>query len=124
MRYVVAFAVLLGPTGCAVQPVVPVGRETLADTPVPNVVAQQRGAAYAEANCASCHAVGATGESALPAAPHFRDLGLRYPIDDLAEAFAEGIDTAHPAMPEFVMSTEENADMIAYLKSIQGRSTP
>ena len=122
MRYVVAFAVLLGLTGCSVQPGVPVGRETLVDTPVPNLVAQQRGAAYAEANCAGCHAVGATGESPLPAAPHFRDLGLRYTVENLAEAFAEGIDTAHPAMPEFVLSTEENEELIAYLKSIQGRS--
>jgi mono/diheme cytochrome c family protein len=83
----------------------------------------QRGAAYARENCASCHAVGATGDSPLPAAPQFRSLGERYPIDDLAEAFAEGIDTAHQEMPEFVMSTTENTDLIAYLKSIQTRST-
>ena len=123
MRYLVALTVLLGLTGCAVQPVEPVSRVMSGEIGVPDTGALQRGAAYAETNCAGCHAIGATGESPLPAAPHFRDLGLRYPIDDLAEAFAEGIDTAHAAMPEFVMSTEENADMIAYLKSIQTRST-
>jgi mono/diheme cytochrome c family protein len=85
----------------------------------PDVSAVQRGAAYAQANCASCHSIGQAGESRLAGAPPFRMLGLRYPIEDLAEAFAEGIITAHPAMPEFVMSSEENSDLIAYLQSIQ-----
>ena len=83
------------------------------------VLAAQRGADYAQVQCASCHSVGRSGESLLATAPTFRTLGLRYPVEDLAEAFAEGIVTAHPAMPEFVMSSEENADLIAYLKSIQ-----
>ncbi len=123
MRNPITIVMLLGLTGCTVQPVVPVNHRAWVDTSVSDVVAQQRGAAYAEAHCAACHSIGATGESALPAAPHFRDLGMRYPIDDLAESFAEGIDTAHAAMPEFVMSTEENSDLIAYLKSIQRHST-
>jgi mono/diheme cytochrome c family protein len=124
MRSTLAFAVLFGLAGCAAQSLDSMSRVTAGEAQRPDVVAQQRGAAYAEANCAGCHAIGATGESPVPAAPHFRDLGLRYPIDDLAEAFAEGINTGHAEMPEFVMSTEENADMIAYLKSIQGSSTP
>ena len=123
MKYLVVLAVILGLTGCAVQPTVPVVQRAWADGSLPNLAAQQRGEAYASANCAGCHAVGATGDSPLAAAPHFRALGLRYPVDDLAETFAEGIDTAHAAMPEFVMSTEENSDLIAYLKSIQVRST-
>lgn len=80
---------------------------------------EQRGAAYAQANCASCHAIGRTGESPLGQAPAFRSLGLRYPVSDLAEAFAEGIVTAHPAMPQFEMTPTQNADLIAYLESIQ-----
>ena len=78
-----------------------------------------RGGAFAEAKCSGCHAVGATGVSPMAAAPHLRDIGLRYPVDQLAEAFAEGIVTGHPTMPEFVLSQEENRDLIAYLKSIQ-----
>jgi len=89
-----------------------------------NFAAERRGAGYAQTRCADCHAIGATGESPLAAAPHFRALGLRYPVEDLAESFAEGIFTAHPAMPEFVMSRDENADLIAYLKSIQTRRNP
>lgn len=84
-----------------------------------DIDAEQRGAAYAEARCASCHAIGRRGDSSLAAAPPFRSLGLRYPVEDLAEAFAEGIVAAHPAMPEFVLSSQENADLIAYLESIQ-----
>jgi len=123
MKYLVVLAVILGLTGCAVQRTDPVVQVTWVDDPAPNVASAVRGAAYARANCSGCHAIGATGESPLAAAPHFRDLGLGYPVDDLAEAFAEGIDTAHAAMPEFVMSTEENSDLITYLKSIQVRST-
>lgn len=81
--------------------------------------AAQRGAAYAEAHCSGCHAIGRSGDSALAAAPHFRALGRRYPVSDLAEAFAEGIVTAHGDMPQFEMSTDENADLVAYLQSIQ-----
>lgn len=121
MKPTLAFAVLLALTGCATQPLQPVSRVAPLGTAMIDPVALQRGAAYAQANCAGCHAVGATGDSPLPAAPHFRALGLRYPVEDLAEAFAEGIDTAHPAMPTFVMSTEQNADLIAYLNSIQAR---
>lgn len=82
-------------------------------------LAEQRGAVYAQANCASCHAIGRAGDSPLTAAPAFRSLGLSYPVSDLAEAFAEGIVTGHPAMPEFRMTSGENADLIAYLESIQ-----
>ncbi|MGV9010771.1 c-type cytochrome [Brevundimonas sp.] len=84
-----------------------------------DVSAEQRGAEYARVKCSSCHSVGRVGDSPLAAAPRFRSLGLRYPVENLAEAFAEGIDTAHPAMPEFVLSSRENTDLIAYLKSIQ-----
>ncbi|WP_269513702.1 c-type cytochrome [Brevundimonas subvibrioides] len=123
MKHLVAIAMLLGLTGCAVQPTAPLSQQAWIDTSLPDVAAQQRGAAYARANCAGCHAVGTTGDSPLPAAPHFRDLGRRYPVEYLAEAFAEGINTAHAEMPEFVMSTEENSDLVAYLKSIQPSGT-
>ncbi len=39
--------------------------------------------------------------SPLKIAPPFRTLHLRYPVDTLAEAFAEGIYTGHPTMPMF-----------------------
>lgn len=81
--------------------------------------AVERGRAFAEANCSRCHAVGPVGDSPLPKAPPFRTLHQRYPVEDLAEAFAEGIRTAHRAMPEFVLDTHQIDDLIAYLKSLE-----
>ena len=77
------------------------------------------GSRFAEANCASCHAVGAAGQSPLAAAPPFRTLHLRYPVEDLAESLAEGITTAHAAMPQFKLDVAQIADLIAYLKSLE-----
>ena len=72
-------------------------------------------------NCASCHAVGRTGDSPHPGAPAFRTLGKRYPIESLEEALGEGIMSGHPDMPEFSFDADEVGDIIAYLKSIQQR---
>ena len=69
--------------------------------------------------CARCHATGATGESALKMAPPFRFLSQRYPIENLAEAFAEGIVTGHPDMPEFQFLPDEIDSILGYLKSLQ-----
>jgi mono/diheme cytochrome c family protein len=77
------------------------------------------GKALVEANCARCHAVGATGESTHPEAPPFRTLSERYPLDALEEAFVEGITTGHPDMPEFVATPEQVGDIIAYIASLQ-----
>ena len=55
----------------------------------------------------------------MAAAPPFRTLHHRYPVEDLAEALAEGIMTAHPAMPQFKLGVTEIDDLIAYLKSLE-----
>lgn len=90
-----------------------------ASAAVPDGPSIARGAAFAQAKCSGCHATGRSGESAMPTAPRLRDLGRRYPVEQLAEAFAEGVVTAHPAMPEFVLTQDENRDLIRYLQSIQ-----
>jgi hypothetical protein len=59
----------------------------------------------------------------MPAAPPFRSLSQRYPVADLQEALAEGLVTAHPAMPEVVMEEADIADLIAYLDSVGGTDT-
>jgi cytochrome c len=81
--------------------------------------AVQRGRAFADANCGRCHAVGRTGDSPLPRAPPFRTLHQRYPVDQLAQSLAEGIRTAHPAMPQFELDAVQIDDLIAYLKSLE-----
>ncbi|MEQ7154232.1 hypothetical protein [Brevundimonas aurifodinae] len=40
-------------------------------------------------------------------------------MDQFAEAFAEGIVTPDPGMPQFELTPAGNLDLIAYLKSIQ-----
>ena len=79
----------------------------------------KQGETLARTNCARCHAVGRAGESPLRAAPPFRDLHTRYPVEDLGEALAEGIRTGHPSMPEFRFDPDQAEALIAYLKSLE-----
>lgn len=81
--------------------------------------AAEVGHAIVTNNCAACHAIGRDGESPLAAAPHFRDLHLRYDVGDLSESLVEGIITAHPGMPEFVFSANDAGAIVAYLKSLE-----
>jgi mono/diheme cytochrome c family protein len=82
----------------------------------------EQGRALVEANCARCHAIGKEGASPFAPAPPFRTLGRRYPLTDLEEALAEGIVTAHPAMPEFTFEPDEIDAIIAYLQSVQSNA--
>jgi cytochrome c len=77
-----------------------------------------RGAALAQAQCASCHAVERMGDSPNPDAPPFRRLSENYPVANLQEGLAEGLVTAHPGMPEFAFEPEEIRDLIAYLETL------
>jgi cytochrome c len=79
----------------------------------------QRGRVFVQTHCSGCHAVGPVGESPLSEAPPFRTLHERYPIENLAEAFAEGIVTGHPSMPEFRLDPAQINDVLAYLQSVQ-----
>jgi cytochrome c len=79
----------------------------------------QRGLTFAQVNCSQCHAIGRSGDSPVPEAPPFRMLHTRYPVENLAEAFAEGFTTGHSSMPEFQLDAPQINDLIVYLKSIQ-----
>lgn len=79
----------------------------------------EAGRALAQANCARCHAIGTTGASPFAGAPAFRDIHRRYPVEQLAEALAEGIGTGHPAMPEFQLEPAQVADLLAYLRTLE-----
>jgi len=78
-----------------------------------------KGQALARAYCAGCHAVGPTGASPRRAAPAFRELHLRYPVEFLQESLAEGIMSGHPEMPEFHFFPGDIEDFVAYLKSLE-----
>jgi len=79
----------------------------------------QRGLTFAQTNCSRCHAIDKVSQSPLKIAPPFRDLHLRYPVESLEEAFAEGIRTGHPTMPEFRLDPGQIDDLIAYLKTLE-----
>ncbi|MGV7215126.1 c-type cytochrome [Bradyrhizobium sp. UFLA05-112] len=81
--------------------------------------AEQRGKAYARANCARCHAIDRRLESPLKIAPAFRTLHQRYPIETLGEALAEGIYTGHPDMPAFELNPDQIHDLLSYLKTLE-----
>lgn len=77
------------------------------------------GRQLAETHCASCHAIGAEGESRHPLAPPFRTLSRNYPVNTLEEAFAEGILVGHRDMPEFRLEPPQIDALLAYLQSVQ-----
>ena len=79
-----------------------------------------KGKVFVQSNCARCHAVGLEDDSHMPEAPALRTLHKRYPIDSLSEAFAEGIVTGHPEMPQFELDTETIGNMLAYIESLAG----
>ena len=81
--------------------------------------AVERGVVFVRIHCARCHAIDKVSPSPLPAAPPFRILHTRYPVESLEEALGEGIVTGHPAMPEFKLDPGQVGDVIAYLKSLE-----
>lgn len=81
--------------------------------------AEQRGKAFARANCARCHAIDRVSKSPVEIAPPLRTLHRRYPIDSLGEALAEGISTGHADMPVFELDPDQIHDLLSYLKTLE-----
>lgn len=79
----------------------------------------EAGRTLVETHCSGCHATGVVGDSALAAAPKFRDLHLSYDVELLSEALVEGISTGHPDMPQFEFDPLQAEAIIAYLKSLE-----
>ena len=80
---------------------------------------EQRGKTFAVNNCARCHSIDKVTQSPLKIAPPFRTLHGRYPVETLAEALAEGIQTGHPTMPEFRLDPDQIHDFLSYLKTLE-----
>lgn len=79
----------------------------------------EAGRTIARAECARCHGIGRTDESPLDQAPPFRRLHERYPIKQLAEAFAEGIVVGHTEMPAFQFEPAQIEALLAYFGSLE-----
>ena len=81
--------------------------------------AEQRGKTFALNNCGRCHSIDKVTRSPLKMAPPFRTLHLRYPIETIAEALAEGISTGHPTMPVFQLDPDQIHDLLSYMKTLE-----
>jgi mono/diheme cytochrome c family protein len=79
----------------------------------------RRGKAIAVTKCSYCHSVEMAGRSPRTAAPPFRTLHKRYPVETLEDALAEGMSTGHPRMPEFRLDPDQVGDFISFLKSLE-----
>jgi len=78
-----------------------------------------RGQRLAREHCAACHAIGRTDASPRAGVPALRDLHRRYPVEQLAEALAEGIVTGHPDMPEMAFPAADVFALIAWLRTLE-----
>lgn len=88
------------------------GSEPLA--PVNN----ERGRTLVEANCSSCHAIGARQVSRNAQAPAFRTLAQNYPVSHLEEALAEGMSVPGHDV-EYVFAAQDVTAIVSYLETIQ-----
>jgi mono/diheme cytochrome c family protein len=71
-------------------------------------------------NCGRCHSIDATGQSPLEQAPAFREIYLKYPIEQLEYGFAEGMGSKHREMPQIQFSSEQVSAILNYLGGITG----
>jgi len=104
-RFVVGALALLLPAGVALAETSEIGR----------------GREIAEAYCGRCHSLARAGDSPVAKAPPFRTLGARYPVEQLAEALAEGIVTGHADMPEFTFEPDEIGALLSFLEDLSER---
>lgn len=77
------------------------------------------GRAFAEANCAGCHALD-DGVSPDPDAPSLRRAANRLPAPMVAGSLEAGIQIGHTTrMPIFVFEDENIADLLAYFETLR-----
>jgi mono/diheme cytochrome c family protein len=80
------------------------------------------GREIAERICSRCHAIGPDGASPHKDAPPFRFIAAKGNVQNLEEALAEGIVVGHPDMPQFQFSARDVGAIVAYLRSLSGKS--
>lgn len=92
-------------------------------TMVGPVLAQQgspveRGRGIATRLCGRCHAIEPSTTSHHAKAPAFHVIAGRYPVEQLAEALAEGILVGHDDMPQFALDPDEIDALLGYMGSL------
>lgn len=79
----------------------------------------ETGRALLQEHCASCHAIGKTGDSPRAGAPPFRRLSRSYDLDRFPRQLQTGVLSGHPDMPVFKFKQEDARAAGVYLRSIQ-----
>ena len=119
-----AAALALAVAGCGAVD----SRQAIPAGPAPDqtrLEAVERGRVFVTTACASCHAIGRDDASPLAAAPPLRDIVARRDPESLADGFAEGLVTSHPAMPDYIFRASEIDDLMAWLEALnQDRPAP
>jgi mono/diheme cytochrome c family protein len=84
----------------------------------------EAGRAYAWRVCSPCHAVESDPRTprTLDIAPDFQAIADTPGIT--ATALNAFLHTSHPKMPNFILSSEVSADVIAYILSLRGQARP
>jgi cytochrome c len=82
-----------------------------------------QGRALVKLHCARCHAIDKDDASKLPIAPPLRELASKWPVENLEEAFAEGLVTGHPDMPVFQFEDGQISAIIEHLHAISDRAS-
>jgi mono/diheme cytochrome c family protein len=78
-----------------------------------------KGRAFAQTNCASCHALN-DGVSPHPDAPSLRRAANRLPAWAVAGSFERGVQVGHSMqMPAFVFEKDDVANLLAYLEALK-----
>ncbi|MFZ1988709.1 MAG: c-type cytochrome, partial [Alphaproteobacteria bacterium] len=86
-----------------------------------------RGHEFAREYCSRCHAVERHKlRSPVREAPPFATFSRYWPLENLAKSLSEGIMVGHNKypMPVFQLGSDEIADLIAYLRTIQEPPAP
>jgi mono/diheme cytochrome c family protein len=78
----------------------------------------EEGQGLAEANCATCHALGKEGASPLAAAPPFRDVAARYTTEELMDGFMDGLPVRHQDMPDWDMTEDQAIALSLYIMTL------
>ncbi|KAF0179896.1 MAG: c-type cytochrome [Hyphomonadaceae bacterium] len=113
MRRLILLAALCLATACVCAPPAQEAAPVPAADP-----AVARGLAFAQEVCAACHAVTPGTASPNPAAPPFEAIGRMPGMNTMA--LNVWLHSAHPSMPNIVVTPEQARDLSAYLETLKG----
>jgi mono/diheme cytochrome c family protein len=109
-----------GPPAAMTAPAAPASAPSLPPEPPPVPGRVRVGRAFALANCRPCHVVerGHGSEVRFADAPAFHVIAANPRTTDLT--LTVWLRNPHPTMPTLVLTRQETADVIAYIRSLRG----